>query len=156
MLLRPAPLPPRARILGALALAAWAFAALMLVGDVQAGRSFFGTGAFFASMSAALGWVLFDAPLRYQVESGHLHVVTRLRRIIVPFHGAVRTEGVGRDRFAINGGFGWYGWFRVGGVVARAWVTDPAHAVMIQTGGRPVLVSPAEPDRILQAAEPAG
>ncbi len=151
MILRPAPLPPRARVLGGVALVAWAFAVLLLTGDVSAGRSFFGSGSFCASMSAALLWVLADAPLRYQVSGAELHVITRFRRVVVPFRSAARVEGIGRDRFAINGGFGWYGWFKLGDSVARAWVTDPAFAVRVETGGRPVLVSPAEPDRLIGA-----
>lgn len=149
MVLRPAPLPARSFAFGGAAIAAWGLALALLTGDVAAGRSFLGSGTFAASMSAVLVWVIADRPVRYQVEGGQLHVITRLRRIVVPFRGAERVPGVGRDLFAINGGFGWYGWFRLDGAVARAWVTNPAFAVRVTTGGRPVLVSPAEPERLL-------
>lgn len=73
-----------------------------------------------------------------------LTVVTRARSVGFPLRSARFVGTVGRDRFAINGGFGWYGWFRVDGRTVRAFVTDPACAVLVETGGVPVLVSPAD------------
>ena len=141
--LLPAALPLRARVLGVTAVALWLAAASALVGDVLAGRPPWIAASFFVVVGASLLWVLADAPLRYERDGDSLTVVTRLRRVRVPWLAEAPIGGVGTDRFAINGGFGWYGWFVVDGRLARAWVTDPACAVLVETGGRPVIITPA-------------
>jgi hypothetical protein len=83
-----------------------------------------------------------DAPLRYELGDGTLAVLTRARRVIVPVVSTAHVGSIGRDRFAINGGFGWYGWFRIGDRTVRAFVTDPACAVIVETGRMPIVISP--------------
>ncbi len=139
----PASLPLRARVLGTLAVLLWLAAVYALAADAQAGRPPWIAASFVTAVGAALFWVLADAPLRYERDGDSLTVVTRLRRVSVPWLAEAPVSGVGKDLFAINGGFGWYGWFRVDGRVARAWVTDPACTVLVETGGRAVLISPS-------------
>lgn len=139
-----APLPARAWALGGAAVALWAAAAVALVLDLRAGREPWVALSFVAVVGAALGWVLADAPLRYERDGDTLIVVTRARRVVLPCRGLRAAPGVGKDRFAINGGFGWVGWFVRDGEVVRAWVSDPARAVRVDTGGQPALISPAD------------
>ncbi|MSQ00907.1 MAG: hypothetical protein EXR71_03315 [Myxococcales bacterium] len=143
MTLHPAKLPLRARVLGGLAVLLWLAAAGALVADVVADRPPWIALGFVVVVGACLAWVLADAPIRYERDDDSLTVVTRLRRVRVSCLDLAPVSGVGKDLFAINGGFGWYGWFRVDGRVARAWVTDPACTVLVETGGRAVLISPA-------------
>lgn len=141
---RPAALPWRAWALGGLALGAWALAVSLLARDLVEGRSPWGAGAFTFTVTAALLWVLADFPTAYVLEGELLTIRTRLRSVRMRGASELRRVGtVGRDRFAINGGFGWYGWFHVDGDLARAWVTDPALAVRVRTASGLVLISPA-------------
>lgn len=91
----------------------------------------------------SLLWVVADAPLRYELTADSLWVVTMLRRVRRPLRPMRFVGALGRDRFAINGGFGWYGWFHAEGRVVRAWVTDPA-CVWVMEGERPTAFSPMD------------
>jgi hypothetical protein len=132
--------------LGGLALALLAGATLAGLNDVHAGKVPLGAGGMALSVLACLGWVLADAPVNYEVGAGTLTVVTRLRRLRYAVRFAARQQAPWRDRFAINGGFGWYGWFRCEGRSMRAFVTDPAFRVLLETEAGPVVVSPFSPD----------
>lgn len=142
-ILLPAPLPRRAKLLGGLALAAFLVAFGALLRDAWLGNALGTAVGFSVGIGLSLLWVLADAPLRYELTDDALVVVTRLRRVRrsrlpLRFVGAL-----GRDRFAINGGFGWYGWFRGEGGTVRAWVTDPA-CVWVMEGAHPTAISPVE------------
>lgn len=127
------------------AVAVWIVASVALVLDGVAGRPPWLSGWFCATLSFSLAWVLIDAPTAYRLEPSALVIVTRVRSKKVVCLALVPVGRVGKDRFAINGGFGWFGWFSLDGAWVRAWVTDPALAVRVQTGGRDVLISPAAP-----------
>ncbi|GDX82216.1 hypothetical protein LBMAG42_40270 [Deltaproteobacteria bacterium] len=144
-LLRPARLPLRARVLGGIAVVIWIASGTALVLDLIAGRAPWAAGGFFSTLSVSLAWVLADSPTGYRFGGGVLEVRTRLRVIHRPCISVGHVGTVGKDRFAINGGFGWFGWFSLEGKIVRAWVTDPARAVRVETGGRAVLISPAPP-----------
>lgn len=141
-LLRPAPLPLRAGVLGGIAVAIWIASGVALVLDLLGGRAPWAAASFFTTLSVSLAWVLADSPTAYRLGGGVLEIRTRLRVIHRPCISACHVGEVGKDRFAINGGFGWFGWFSLGGTLVRAWVTDPAKALRVETGGRPVLISP--------------
>lgn len=140
--LRPAPLPLRAKVLGGIAVAIWLASAVAMGLDLLGGKPPWAASGFFFTLSASLGWVLADSPIAYRMGGGILEVRTRLRVIRRPCISVCHVGTVGKDRFAINGGFGWFGWFSLEGRIVRAWVTDPAKAVRVETGGRAVLISP--------------
>ncbi len=137
-----AALPARALALGLAATALWVAAGVALVLDLRAGRAPWVALSFVGVVGASLGWVLADAPVRYERDGDVLLVVTRLRTVRLVCRGLRAAPGVGKDRFAINGGFGWLGWFERDGEVVRAWVSDPALAVRVETDGQPALISP--------------
>lgn len=140
--LRPAPLPVRAKVLGGIAVAIWLASGLAMGLDLLGGRPAWAAAGFFVTLSASLAWVLADSPTGYRLGGGVVEVHTRLRVIHRPCIGVCQVGTVGKDRFAINGGFGWFGWFSLEGRIVRAWVTDPAKALRVETGGRAVLISP--------------
>ncbi len=142
-ILLPAALPRRAWILGLVAVAVWIAASGALTWELFTGRPPWVSGGFCATLSFSLAWVLIDAPTAYRLEPGAVVIVTRVREKKVHCRRLIRVGRVGKDRFAINGGFGWFGWFDLEGAWVRAWVTDPAFAVRVETGGRDVLISPA-------------
>lgn len=144
-LLRPAPLPFRAKALGGIAVAIWIASGVALALDLLGGRAPWAAGGFFFTLSASLCWVLADSPTGYRLGGGVMEVHTRFRVIRRSCISMCHVGTVGKDRFAINGGFGWFGWFSLEGRIVRAWVTDPAKALRVETDGRAVLISPAPP-----------
>ncbi len=139
----PAPLPRRAWLIGGAASLLWLGALVALVRDLIVGAAPWPAAGCTAGIGVSLLWVLLDSPVRYELDEHALTVVTRLRRIRLA-RGPLHFVGaLGKDRFAINGGFGWYGWFHSEGRIVRAWVTDPA-AVWVMDGARSVAFSPKD------------
>lgn len=131
-------------------------AAAALVRDLSIAKTPWGSGACLATMLFALGWVVRDFPKEYRVDGKELTVRTWLRRLRVPLAAARRLRAPWTDRLAINGGFGWYGLFRVEGRVVVAFVTDLDRRVLVETGGRAVVISPADVEAFLHTAEAGG
>jgi hypothetical protein len=151
----PAPIPTRARVLGGLAIALL-LPGLAAVGrDLAIGKLPLGSGAFVATLGFALGWVAADMPILYRLEGREIVILTRVRSVRRRWSGAAPLREPWRDRFAINGGFGWYGWFRVGRKTLRAWVTDADKRVVVTTDGMPVVISPDDPEGFVKAARRA-
>lgn len=153
-----APLPRLAHALGWAAVALGAAALVALAFDLGAGRSPLVAGGFCATVAISLGWVWGDRPRHLEVDGTTLVVVTALRRVRVDVRAARPADGNWHGgwlgpKFAINGGFGWYGWFWHHGW-QRAFVTDPGRAVRLDTALGPVLVSPADPKALLAALPP--
>jgi hypothetical protein len=129
-------------VIGVLAVLVWGLALLAFARDLHLGQPAWGSGSAVVGVGAALLWVLADFPLRYELHPEALVVVTRLRRVRRA-RGPLRFVGaLGKDRFAINGGFGWYGWFRCDGRTARAWVTDNHAVWVMEAPGGLVAFSP--------------
>ncbi len=150
-----APLPRNARVVGGLAVALGVAAVLALVLDLAAGRSPLVASGFLTTVSLSLGWVWVDKPTHLELSGKNLVIVTggRRRRLTVRAARLASPDWHGGwfgPKFAINGGFGWYGWFWHGGW-QRAFVTDPARAVRLESATGPVLVSPADPGALLDA-----
>jgi hypothetical protein len=96
-------------------------------------------------------WLRFTQPVAYRIEPGALVIQRRRgeRRISgrVARHAEKATLGL---RMGSGGVYGYRGWFRVnGGGWARTLVTDVRRAVLIRVGGRPVVISPADPTAFL-------
>ena len=142
-LLLPAPLPRRAWVIGCVAGALWLLALAALGRDLWLGNNPWSAHGFVAGLGSCLLWALADAPVRYELDGRTLTIVTRLRRVSLP-RGSIRFVGrLEKDRFAIDGGFGWYGWFHSEGRIVRAWVTDP-RATWVMEGERAVAFSPSD------------
>lgn len=151
----PAALPGRAVVLGALCVGVALLAATALGIDIANGKTPWGSGACLATMLFALGWVARDYPREYQIVGGQLVIRTWVRTWSAPLGPARRLSAPWRDRFAINGGFGWYGWFRAEGRTVVAFVTDPSRRVIVETTGIGTVVSPMDVDGFLTAVAAA-
>ncbi len=141
--LLPAPLPRRAKLIGGIALLCFLAAFSALVRDLVLGSPVGTAFGFTLGFGLSLLWVLADFPVRYELSANTFTVVTRLRRVSLPRKPMRFLGSLGRDRFAINGGFGWYGWFHSEGRIVRAWVTDPDCAWVME-GDRATVFSPVD------------
>lgn len=151
----PARLPTRALVLGSLCVGVALLAGAALGIDIGNGKTPWGSGACLATMSFALGWVVRDFPRTYRVEGGQLVIQTWVRTWSAPMGPARILTAPWKDRFAINGGFGWYGWFRVEGRTVAAFVTDPARRILVETAGVGTVISPRDADGFIAAVAAA-
>jgi len=152
-----APLPAPAWALGSFALLVGLAAMKSLVKDLAEGRPPWIAAGFVNTVLLALLWVMVDQPTVLRLDGRTLHIVTRVRTVRVEVSEALRAEplwhgGLFGPKFAINGGYGWYGWFWKSRQRQRAFVTDSSRAVRVyDPGGRIYVVSPREPEAFLAA-----
>lgn len=105
-------------------------------------------------------WAL--APRAYEVD-GHALVVHRgLGRISLPLAEirACRVDPTAMDRswrlMGSGGLFGFFGLFRNARLgTYRAWATDPKQAVVIESAGKPWVLTPAEPASLARRLDEA-
>ncbi len=149
-------LPAPALALGSFALFVGLVALKSLLKDIAAGRPPWIAAGFANTVALALAWVYVDQPTSLVVEGRVVYIVTRVRRVRVDVVRAERAPagwdgGLFGPKFAINGGYGWYGWFWREGRWQRAYVTDKARAVRLFTSSGVVVVSPLDPGALLSA-----
>ena len=118
-------------------------------------------GAFVTAIYLWIGLVM--RPARYELEAGELSLVSPLRRLRIPLHdvaggrvlelSAFREEFGNMMRIGAGGLFGTFGWLwnRRSGRI-DCYVTNLGPWVLVERRtGRPVLLSPAEPERFAHA-----
>ena len=142
--------------MGGLCVAVAGLAAAALSHDLAIGKTPWGSGACLATMAFALGWVIRDYPREYRLEGSMLVVQGWTGSRGFRVHACHLATGAWKEGLAINGGFGWYGAFRLDDRAVRAFVTHLDYRVIVETGDQAVVISPADPLAFVAAATGAG
>ena len=149
-----APLDRTARLMTRLV---WALAGFLLViaAVVAANEPVAGGVLLLAALlDAGLGWWLRRRePVAYVLEDDSLVVErkgSRPERIRGVAGGAHRGK-LGLRVAGDGGAYGYLGKFRAGGETVSAFVTNRKDVVLVTVGGRPLALSPADPDAFIAA-----